>query len=112
MFEQMIDCHKLLKFPFLFNMESNLHMVKNISYAMLWSISPLMLAHGIYVVIPHNYPQLDNSHCVMTIIFLEAIKFWHKELFPIFTLVQILHLNIVIFPFSLNNILVQINLIA
>jgi hypothetical protein len=49
---------------------------------------------------------------VMTIIFLEAIKFWHKELFPIFTLVQILHLNIVIFPFSLNNILVQINLIA
>jgi len=87
-------------------MQSNLHLVKNISYAMLWGISPLILAHGIHVVIPHNYPQFSNSHFVTTIMFLEAIKFWQKELLPI------LHLNIVIFPFALNNTLAQVNLAA
>lgn len=110
MFEQMIYCHKLQKNSFLFNMQSNLHLVKNISYAMLWGILPLTLAHGIHVVIPHNYPQLSNNHFVMNIMLLEANKFWHKELFPIFTLVKILHLSIVIFPFALNITLAQVSL--
>jgi hypothetical protein len=42
--------------------------------------------------------------------FLEAIRFWHKELLPIFTSMQILHLNIVIFPFALNTTLAQVSL--
>jgi hypothetical protein len=77
---------------------------------MLCGILPLMLAHGIHVVLPHNYPQLSNSHFAMTIMLMKANKFWHKELFPIFTSVQILHLSIVIFPFALNITLAQVSL--
>jgi hypothetical protein len=47
---------------------------------------------------------------VTTIMFLEAIRFWHKELFSIFTSIQILHLSIVNFPSTLNTTLAQVNL--